>query len=44
MLNINEKCIDILLSDIIPSEEFPVSTYNDDITGFIPYLVELDNI
>jgi hypothetical protein len=36
MLNINEKCLNINLSDIDPKEEFPDSIYSRNLTNFVP--------
>lgn len=43
MLNVNEKCLNILPSEIISDEKFPDSIYSRDITNFvpaIPYLLD----
>lgn len=36
LLNVNQKCINITLSDIEPNESFPDSIYNEDFTDFVP--------
>ncbi len=44
MLDVNKKCLNILPSDVIPDEKFPKSPYNEDLTGFVNYLVDLKNV
>jgi hypothetical protein len=41
MLNVNEKCLNINFSDIIPDEVFPDSIYSKDITCFVPGIPNL---
>ncbi len=36
MLDVNEKCLNVTISEIISNEQFPVSTYSRDITNIIP--------
>jgi hypothetical protein len=38
MLDVNKKCINISLDEIIPDEVFPDSIYSNNITNYVPFI------
>ena len=43
MLNINQKCLNLNFSEIIPTEEFPDSIYSNNITDMVPQVPVIFN-